>query len=104
MINHLTIDFENPQNFFAVRISSDFMTGARIQPNDILIFDKSRNATDGDIICAAINKKVFIARYKSSKNGKFLFFDNAKYCPIVIGQTDNFFLLGVAVENRFNIK
>lgn len=90
--NHL---IQHPAATFFVRASGDSMKNAGIQSGDILIVDRSLEATHGKIVIAAVNGELTVKRL-SRQNGKItLLAENPSYKAIKITDTQDFMIWGV---------
>jgi DNA polymerase V len=59
---------KHPAATFFVRVAGDSMTGARIHSGDLLIVDRSLEATDGNVVVAALDGELTVKRlYKRDK-------------------------------------
>lgn len=52
----------NPASAFIVRVSGESMIGAGIYPDDLLIVDKSIQATNGDVVIAIVDGEFTVKR------------------------------------------
>ena len=86
---------KNPPATFFVRVSGDSMTGAGIYPDDILVVDRSEEATSGKIVIAVINGELTVKRLKLSRGGAQLLPENTNYTPIIITPEMDFQIWGV---------
>ncbi|MFA5960292.1 MAG: translesion error-prone DNA polymerase V autoproteolytic subunit [Tatlockia sp.] len=85
----------HPAGTFMVRASGDSMTNAGIQSGDLLIVDRSLEATHGKIVIAAINGELTVKRL-SRLNGRVqLLPENDNYPPIDISEEQDLVLWGV---------
>lgn len=107
-INDLVV--QNPESTFFVRVSGDSMTGVGIFDGDVLVIDRSKEATDGKIVVAAVNGELVVKRlsitnkHTSSKGSDPLLqslmqlvSENEAYKPITIGEDEECFIWGVVV-------
>jgi DNA polymerase V len=92
-INELLI--EHPAATFFVRVAGDSMIGAGIHAGDVLVVDRSKTATDGNIIIALVNGDYTVKRL-SNKNGSIeLHPENTAYTPIQLSGQDELIVWGV---------
>lgn len=99
---YVTIDYPNPNEYFALRVEGDSMINARIYPNDILVVHKQNYADNGDIIVASINGESTVKRYKVFGDSVFLMPENTAYEPIPVTISSNLYIFGKVVEIRIN--
>jgi DNA polymerase V len=89
---------KHPASTFFVKASGDSMIDAGIQPGDMLIVDKSLDATHGRIVIAAINGELTVKRL-SRRNGRVqLFPENKNYAPIDITTREELIIWGVVTH------
>jgi DNA polymerase V len=86
---------ENPDATFAVRVTGDSMTGAGIFPGDIAIVDRSRIATDRNVIVAILDGEFTIKRYRHRGQRRWLQAENPDYKNIELGEQSAFEIWGV---------
>lgn len=96
--SYITVDYPNPQEYFALRVNGDSMKNARIFPNDILVVHKQNYAENGDIVVASINGESTVKRYKVFGDNVFLMPENSAYEPIPITDKSNLFIFGKVVR------
>lgn len=82
-----------PATFF-VRAEGDSMTGAGIQPGDILIVDRSLEARNRDIVIAGLNGELTLKRLLLEPRA-CLQAENPAYESIDIGSLDDLEIFGV---------
>lgn len=86
---------QHPAATFFVRASGDSMKNAGIQSGDILIVDRSLEATHGKIVIAAVNGELTVKRL-SHQNGKVqLVAENPSYKTIHITEAQDLMIWGV---------
>lgn len=86
---------KHPAATFFVRVSGDSMINAGIYPDDILIVDRSLEATDKKIVIAVIDGELTVKRLKYRDNLLFLEPENDAYMPIKITKEMSFEVWGV---------
>lgn len=92
-LNKLLIN--NPVATFMVRVSGESMIGAGIQDGDILVVDRSVEATHGKIVVAVLDGEMTVKRLHL-KNGQCrLIPENPIYQPINIGIEQDLHIWGV---------
>ena len=94
-LNDLLID--NPTATFFVRVAGDSMEGAGIFDGDVLVVDRSVEATDGRIVVAAVFGELVVKRLKKYPNSAELVSENDAYQPISISDVDDVYIWGVVV-------
>lgn len=90
----------NAESTYFVRVTSDSMTGDRIEAGDVLVVDCSREVADGKIIIAWYNgghtvKRIHFAGGPSQSDMIVLMPSNTKYEPIYVHPGDDFKIFGV---------
>ncbi len=70
------------------------MTGAGIQPDDILVVDRAEPALDGDIIIARLYDELFIKRLRIRDGRTWLVPEHAVYEPLEIEDDMDFEVFG----------
>lgn len=88
----------HPASTFFVRASGDSMKDAGIQSGDLLIVDKSLEATHGKIIIAAINGELTVKRLYRQSNQVQLLPANQDYLPIDISTEQDIVIWGVVTH------
>lgn len=89
---------QHPAATFFVRASGDSMKDAGIQSGDMLIVDRSLEASHGKIVIAAINGELTVKRL-SRKDGRVqLLPANRKYQPIDITEEQDLIIWGVVTH------
>ena len=81
-LNELLV--KHPAATFFVRAAGDSMLGAGIQPGDILVVDRSLEATDGSIIIASVDNEFTVKYFRSDTSGTRLEAANQRYKPILL--------------------
>lgn len=88
---------KHPAATFLVTATGDSMINAGIYSGDVLLVDKSLEATDGRIVIAAVDGELTVKRL-SRKNGHVqLLAENPKYLPIDITAEQEFVIWGVVI-------
>jgi len=88
----------HPTSTFFVRVSGDSMINASINNNDILIVDRSLEATNGKIIIAIVNGELTVKRLIKNHTSCRLIAENANYQPIEITEDSEFEVWGVVTS------
>jgi len=95
-LNELLI--KHPAATFFVRVAGDSMTGAGIHHDDILVVDRSLEATSGKIVIAVYNGELTVKRLVRDNNGIRLVAENPNYPPLVIAEEDGCEIWGVVTS------
>ena len=95
-LNDLLI--EHPSATYYVRVNGDSMVGAGIISGDLLIVDRSLEATNNSIVVAHIDGEFTVKRIKKTKNKIFLQAENNDYKPIEITEEMDIELFGVVTH------
>ncbi|MBF8263376.1 MAG: umuD [Parachlamydiales bacterium] len=86
---------QHPAATFFVRVDGDSMKGAGIHRSDILIVDRSLEATDGRIVIAAINGEFTVKRIRIEHNQVLLEAEHPNYPPLRIEKDWDFQVWGI---------
>lgn len=89
---------KHPAATFFVTASGDSMIGAGIQPGDMLIVDKSLDATHGKIVIAAIDGELTVKRLSRHEGRVQLLPENNQYTPIDITDENDLVIWGVVTH------
>lgn len=95
-LNDLLI--KNPAATFFVRVAGDSMTGAGINHDDILVVDRSLEATSGRIVIAAYNGELTVKRLMHDKDSIRLVAENPNYAPLIIDKDNGCEIWGVVTS------
>lgn len=95
-LNELLI--ANPAATFFVRVAGDSMTGAGIQHDDILVVDRSLEATSGKIVIAVYNGELTVKRLVHDKENIRLVAENPNYAPLIIDDDNGCEIWGVVTS------
>ena len=87
-----------PAATFFVRARGDSMEGAGIQDGDLLIVDRSLEATAGRIVIAALNGELTVKRLAQAEGRLRLEAENPAYAPIEFNVGDDVRLWGVVTN------
>ncbi|MEG9862336.1 MAG: translesion error-prone DNA polymerase V autoproteolytic subunit [Parvularculales bacterium] len=88
----------DPENTFCVQVDGDSMLDAGIEPDDILVVDKSLPAEHGKIVVAAMNGELTVKRLHHINEEVSLMPENAAYRPIEIREENNLHIWGVVTN------
>lgn len=86
---------KHPAATFFVRVEGESMLNAGIHPGDLLIVDRSLEASDKKIIIAILNGELTVKRIRKTQNQLFLLPDNPQYPPFEIKPDMDFEIWGV---------
>ena len=89
---------KHPAATFFVRVSGDSMINAGIHPDDILIVDRSLEATDKKIVIAVLDGELTVKRLRYRHSQIFLEPENEDYRPICITEDNAFEIWGVVTN------
>jgi DNA polymerase V len=95
-LNELLI--ANPASTFFVRVAGDSMVGAGIQHDDILVVDRSLEATSGRIVIAVYNGELTVKRLARENDTIRLVAENPNYAPLVIDDDNGCEIWGVVTS------
>ena len=95
-LNELLI--ANPAATFFVRVAGDSMIGAGINHDDILVVDRSLEATSGKIVIAVYNGELTVKRLVRDKETIKLVAENPNYAPLVIDDDNGCEIWGVVTS------
>ena len=70
---------KNPQSTFFVRVNGDSMINAGINPEDLLIVDRSIRPAQGRVVIAVVNGELTVKRLFKENNKVFLMPENPNY-------------------------
>lgn len=85
---------DHPSATFFVRVTGDSMINANIREGDILIVDRSIEATDNKIVIAVLNGELTVKRLKKKRKRYILAPENVEYPDLEI-TSDDFSIWGV---------
>jgi DNA polymerase V len=88
----------HPAATFFVRVSGDSMLGAGIHQDDILVVDRSLEATSGRIVVVALDGELTVKRLHVGAGGIRLLAENPAYPAIVIGDERELHVWGVVTS------
>lgn len=89
---------KHPAATFFVRVTGDSMVEAGIHSGDILIVDRSLEATDGNVIVAALDGELTVKRLYQRAQTIRLLPENKNYQPIDIHPQQSFEIWGVVTN------
>ncbi len=89
---------KHPAATFMVRVSGDSMKNAGIQSGDLLIVDRSLEASHGKIVIAAIDGELTVKRLYQQGNRVQLVPDNPAWQAITINELQDVVIWGVVTH------
>jgi DNA polymerase V len=95
-LNELLI--QHPVATFFVRVAGDSMKDAGINHGDILVVDRSLEATSGKIVIAIVNGELTVKRFMQSQTSCQLVAANSNYPPVEITEDTDFSVWGVVTS------
>ena len=95
-LNELLI--QNPVATFFVRVAGDSMQDAGINHGDILVVDRSLEATSGKIVIAIVNGELTVKRFVQDHSSCQLVAANPDYPPVAITEDTDFSVWGVVTS------
>lgn len=100
-LNELLV--HQPAATFFVRAAGDSMLGAGIHPGDILVVDRSLEATDGAVVIASVDNEFTVKYLRRDRDGVRLEAANRQYKPLLFSEGMELRLFGVvtAVIHQF---
>lgn len=87
-----------PTATFFVRARGDSMLGAGIHDGDLLVVDRSLEASDGKVVIVSINGELTVKRLRQSKWESWLVPENPDYPSITFQEQDDTHLWGVVTN------
>ena len=100
-LNELCIKHPAATSF--VRVEGDSMSGAGILPNDILVVDRSIQATQGDIVVASLYGEFTVKELVLGAN-PYLLPHNPAYQPIIIPEGSDMEIFRVVTNVVRNLR
>lgn len=95
-LNDYLID--NPSATFFVRVSGDSMLDAGIHHGDILVVDRSLDASEGKVVIAVVEGEMVVKRLRRRKGKLCLLPENKQYPPLEIGDETDCTIWGVVTH------
>ncbi len=86
---------KNPPSTFFVRVEGDSMLGARIEPGDILVVDRSLTPSSGKIVIAILNGEFTVKRIRLDGGRVVLEAENPAFPEIAVSEGSDFQVWGV---------
>ena len=96
----------HPETTFYARIDGDSMQDAGIFSGDLVIIDRSLQASDGDFVAAYIDGEFTVKEFRSDPSGKcaWLIPHNDKYRKIRVDDENAFIIWGVITHTIHKVK
>ena len=95
---------KNPAATFFGRVSGDSMTGAGIEDGDLIVIDKSLEASEGDIAVCFLDGEFTLKRIHIDRDVLWLMPENPKYKKIKVTADQNFKVWGVVTYSIKGIR
>ncbi len=95
---------QNRSATFFMRVHTDSMKGAGIQPGDVVIADSSLEATSGKVVIAELDGTLLIRRLDINNHRKRLLPATESLSPIELFDTSLFYIRGVVTFVIHNIE
>jgi DNA polymerase V len=89
---------KHPSATFFVKVAGDSMTGAGIRSGDILVVDRSLEASDGSIVIAVLDGELTVKRLKVDGKSLLLVPEHGGYPPIRVTAEMQFEVWGVVIH------
>jgi DNA polymerase V len=89
---------KHPTATFLVRVAGDSMIEAGINPDDILVVDRSLDVKNNNIVIVAINGELTVKRFIKTTQGTFLKPENKKYPLITLHDFNENIIWGVVTN------
>lgn len=87
-----------PTATFYVRVEGNAMRASGIHDGDILVVDRSLNATDGSILVVTLEEEILIRRFIRQGSRSFLVTDDTKTVPIPVDDNTDWMIWGVVTH------
>ena len=96
----------HPETTFYARIDGDSMQDAGIFSGDLVVIDRSLQASDGDFVAAYIDGEFTVKEFRSDPSGKcaWLIPHNDKYLKIRVDDENAFIIWGVITAAVHRLK
>lgn len=89
VIDHLPTLLPHPENYAAIKVHGDSMTGAGIIDGCTVMIKKQECAEDGQIVaCRVNNEEVTLKRFRQQGETVLLMPENPNYSPIIVPVSD----------------
>jgi DNA polymerase V len=94
----------HPASTFFVRVIGDSMINAGMNSGDLIVVDRSIEASSGRIVLAVVNGEFTVKRFVIRKTKPFLVPENDKYKEIEINENTQFEVWGVVTSVIHEVK
>jgi len=96
----------HPETTFYARIEGNSMEDAGIFNGDLVVIDRSLQASDGDYVAAYIDGEFTIKEFRSDPSHEcaWLIPHNGKYHPIRVDESNSFLVWGVITHTIHKVK
>lgn len=91
-----------PAATFYARVVGDCMNGSGIEPDDLLVVDRSLDVSNGDIVVGIMDNEFILRAYFKIGHMEYLMPDNTAYEPILRDAATEFEIWGVVSHNILN--
>ena len=95
---------KNPAATFFGRVKGDSMTGAGIEDGDLIVIDKSLEASEGDIAVCFLDGEFTLKRIHIDKEALWLVPENPKYKKIKVTADQHFMVWGVVTYSIKDVR
>lgn len=85
------------KTLFALTVRGDSMVDAHILPGDKVIVQQTTHATPGEIVVALVEGEATVKTFRKTSSKVLLEPANSKYQPIVVGEGQDFRIIGKVV-------
>lgn len=85
------------RNLFALTVRGDSMLNAHILPGDKVIVQQTTHASPGEIVVALVEGEATVKTFRKTSSKVVLEPANPKYSPIVVGEGQDFRIIGKVV-------
>ncbi len=86
----------HPERSYLLKVSGDSMIGAGIQPGDLVVIEKGKEAKDSDIVVASVDGEFTLKYFKKTGSKVYLSAANKNY-PVIYPQ-ENLTIFGTVVS------
>src|SRR6476469_8377978 len=90
--------FRHPASTFLARVSGDSMTGAGIEPGDLVAVDRGLRPVDGSIVVAVVDGEHTLKRLRVQPGRRWLEAENSRYPPMPLGEDAELVVWGVVTH------
>ena len=96
--------FHLPENISLAEIEGDSMIDAGLDNGDSIIYTRTKEIINGDMIVAIVDGYRYVKYYKQIDKSIYLISANKNYSDFKIGITNNFVVLGKVIQILKNVK